>query len=47
MVTLCVGLVAAPAHGQVLIGMLFGGALASENFNIGFEIGMTCPTWMG
>jgi hypothetical protein len=40
MVTLCVGLVAAPAQGQVLIGMLFGGALASENFNIGFEIGM-------
>ena len=40
MVTLCVGLVAAPAKGQVLIGMLFGSALASENFNIGFEIGM-------
>ena len=40
MVTLGAGLVAAPAHGQVLIGMLFGGALASENFNIGFEIGM-------
>jgi len=39
-VTLCVGLVSAPAQGQVLIGMLFGGALASENFNIGFEIGM-------
>jgi hypothetical protein len=30
----------APARGQVLIGMLLGGPLASENFNIGFEIGM-------
>ena len=39
-VMLCAGLVAPPAHGQVLIGMLFGGALSSENFNIGFEIGM-------
>src|SRR5262245_33298200 len=39
-VTLCAGLVSAPAQGQVLIGMLFGGALPSENFNIGFEIGM-------
>lgn len=39
-VTLCTVILAAPAKGQVLIGMLFGGALASENFNIGFEIGM-------
>jgi hypothetical protein len=39
-VTLCTAIVTAPAQGQVLIGMLFGGALASENFNIGFEIGM-------
>jgi outer membrane protein with beta-barrel domain len=39
-VTLCVVLLSAPAQGQVLIGMLFGGALASETFNIGFEIGM-------
>jgi hypothetical protein len=39
-VTLCTVIVSAPAQGQVLIGMLFGGALASENFNIGFEIGM-------
>src|SRR5690349_8920552 len=39
-ITLCTVIVTAPAHGQVLIGMLFGGALASETFNIGFEIGM-------
>ena len=39
-VTLCTVMISAPAQGQVLIGMLFGGALASENFNIGFEIGM-------
>ena len=33
-------MISAPAGGQVLIGMLFGGAVASENFNVGFEIGM-------
>ena len=33
-------MISAPAGGQVLIGMLFGGAVASETFNIGFEIGM-------
>ena len=33
-------LTATPARGQVLIGMLLGGSLASETFNIGFEIGM-------
>jgi len=43
-VTLCAGLVAAPAQGQVLIGMLLGGPLASPNFNIGFEIGMNLST---
>jgi hypothetical protein len=29
----------APAHAQVLIGYLFGEKLASENFNMGFEVG--------
>jgi hypothetical protein len=42
--TLCTVVVSAPAGGQVLIGMLFGGAVASENFNIGFEIGMNLST---
>jgi hypothetical protein len=42
--TLCTVMIATPAHGQVLIGMLFGGAVASENFNIGFEIGMNLST---
>jgi hypothetical protein len=36
--------IARPANAQVLIGMLFGGKLASENFNIGFEIGANLPT---
>ena len=43
-VTMCTVMTAAPAGGQVLIGMLFGGAVASENFNIGFEIGMNLST---
>src|SRR4051812_20471362 len=42
--TLCTVMVSAPAGAQVLIGMLFGGAVASENFNIGFEIGMNLST---
>jgi len=29
-----------PAHSQVLIGYLFGEKLASENFNMGFEVGV-------
>jgi hypothetical protein len=33
-----------PARAQVLIGMLLGGSLASETFNIGFEIGMNLST---
>jgi hypothetical protein len=33
----------APAGAQVLIGMLLGSKLASETFNIGFEIGMNLP----
>ena len=43
-VTLCTVMFSAPAHGQVLIGMLFGSALASEDFNIGFEVGMNLST---
>ena len=31
---------AGPLRGQVLIGYLFGEKLASENFNMGFEIGV-------
>jgi len=42
--TLCTVMASAPAGAQVLIGMLFGGAVASENFNIGFEIGMNLST---
>ena len=37
----------APAQGQVLLGMLFGGKLATETFNIGFEVGMNLPTLDG
>jgi outer membrane protein with beta-barrel domain len=37
-------LLTAPSKAQVLIGMLLGGSLASENFNIGFEIGMNLST---
>jgi hypothetical protein len=33
-------LLAAPLHGQVLIGYLFGEKLASPTFNMGFEIGV-------
>ena len=29
-----------PAHSQVLLGYLFGEKLASENFNMGFEVGV-------
>ena len=36
-----------PAQAQVLIGMLFGEKLASDNFNIGFEIGMNLSTVNG
>jgi hypothetical protein len=32
------------ASAQVVIGMLFGDKLASDNFNIGFEIGMNLST---
>ena len=36
--------VPARADAQVLIGMLFGGKLATETFNIGFEVGMNLAT---
>jgi len=42
--TVCTVMISAPAGAQVLIGMLLGGAVASENFNIGFEIGMNLST---
>ena len=44
---LLVAAISRPADAQVLIGVLFGGKLASENFNIGFEIGMNLPTIEG
>lgn len=36
-----------PARAQVLIGYLFGEKLASENFNMGFEIGVNFATLDG
>lgn len=36
-----------PAAAQVLVGMLAGGPLASETFNIGFDIGMSFATLSG
>src|SRR5262249_28863550 len=33
-------LVSTPAHGQVLLGYLFGEKLASPTFNMGFEVGV-------
>ena len=36
-----------PAQGQVLIGYLFGEKLASETFNMGFEIGINFSTLDG
>jgi hypothetical protein len=44
---LLLALAARPASGQVLIGMLAGGALSSERFNIGFDIGMSFSTLTG
>ena len=38
---------ARPAEAQVLIGLLAGSALNSENFNIGFDIGMNIGTLEG
>jgi hypothetical protein len=39
-VAVALPLVAAPLHGQVLIGYLLGDKLASPTFNMGFEIGL-------
>jgi hypothetical protein len=36
-----------PAATQVLVGYLAGGALASETFNIGFDVGMNFATLTG
>jgi hypothetical protein len=48
-VLIAVALLAAtrPARGQVLIGYLFGEKLASETFNMGFEIGINFSTLDG
>lgn len=40
-------LVSAPARGQVLMGYLFGDKLASETFNMGFEVGMNFSSLEG
>jgi len=37
----------APARAQVLIGALFGDKLASEHFNLGFEVGLDFSTLDG
>jgi Outer membrane protein beta-barrel domain len=40
--------IASPAHAQgVVLGLLFGDRLATDNFNIGIEIGMNLPTVSG
>ena len=36
-----------PGQGQVLLGYLAGGALSSEKFNIGFDVGMNFSTLTG
>jgi len=47
-VTLFLGGTAVPAGGQgIVLGMLFGDRLASETFNIGFEIGANLATVNG
>ena len=38
---------AAPARAQVLVGALFGDKLASETFNLGFEVGLDFSTLDG
>ena len=38
MLALCLS--ATPARGQVVMGMLFGELLSSDDFNVGFDIGM-------
>jgi hypothetical protein len=45
----CFALLLSPSHAsaQVLIGYLFGEKLASENFNIGFEVGANFSTLDG
>ena len=40
-------LAGSPAHGQVLLGSLLGGKLASKNFNLGFEVGLNFSTLDG
>jgi outer membrane protein with beta-barrel domain len=48
MALLAGGAIVRPAHAQgVVLGMLFGDRLATENFNIGIEIGMNLPTVSG
>ena len=47
-VTLCIAGSAVPAGAQgIVLGMLFGDKLASETFNIGFEIGANLATVSG
>lgn len=47
LVVLALLLTGAPARAQVLIGYLFGEKLASENFNMGFEVGANFTNFDG
>jgi hypothetical protein len=47
LVAVLIGAAVPPAASQVLVGMLAGGALSSEKFNIGFDIGMNFSTLTG
>jgi len=43
----CLAFAPRPGEAQVLLGMLAGGALSSDQFNIGFDIGMNIGTLSG
>jgi len=47
LVAALLGAAVPPAASQVLVGMLAGGALSSEKFNIGFDIGVNFSTLTG
>src|SRR5918993_2266463 len=46
-VAVALPLLAAPLHGQVLIGYLLGDKLASPSFNMGFEVGLNLASLDG
>lgn len=47
LVAAVIGAAAPPAASQVLVGLLAGGPLSSEKFNIGFDIGVNFSTLTG